>query len=733
MNRFVASPIDDPDIIRLLRICAVLMGVVGGALAILFILQDTRPSLRVLVHIGIGFVGLLTFALVHFGRVRVAGMILIIGFWSTATVVALSNGGLRGPNLINYPVMIVVSGWILGTWPTIALAVLTDLMIVGLLYADSHELLPPADYSNPPVYFVFFTGVLAATTMVTLLARRGYLVRVKQANQVAADLALREEELRRHRDELEELVAERTHELELARAEAVRLMNVKSDFLAQMSHEIRTPLNGVLGLAQIGVRKTVETEARENFLRILDTGKLLQGVIDDILDFSKIDAGKMQIESVPIGLPHLLERNLGLMRQRADEKGVSIRLQTTVGFPSSCLGDPLRLSQVLMNLLSNAVKFTDQGEVTVSAALEREMLVFRVRDTGIGMTPEQQRKIFQPFEQALAATTRNYGGTGLGLAIARRLTELMSGSLTVESTPGKGSCFTFHLPYLPAPFEPTADELMQSELSHERQRLLRRRILVVDDFELNRVILHEMLEAEGAHVVLAENGQVAVDCVASTHTDERFDMVLMDMQMPVMDGMTSARAIRKLVPDMPIIGQSANVSDEDRQRCESAGMVDYVSKPIDLTKLMMVMLRHLSPEHDAVVSAQRIEDIAPTVTVEKTPVVTIIDWTALARRLGELPDLIARILVSAQASLKDKPDQLRTALDQGDLAKIGFLAHAIKGLAGNLAADGLQAQAAALELAMKAQDLNPAAVTQMVATVDALLDELASKQATAAG
>jgi two-component system sensor histidine kinase/response regulator len=726
MNRSAASPIDDPDIVRLLRISALLTSVIGFALAILIVTEDTPSSLRVNLHIGIGLVGLLALYLLHQGLGRAASMVLVWAFWGAVTLVAFNNGGLRGPNLINYPVMIVIAGWILGARQTIAIAVLTEFLFFGFLIADYYELVPPADFSNRPAYFVFLTGILVGTTAMTLLARRGYLARIDQANQVAADLAVREEELRRHRDQLEDIVAERTSELEKARAEAVRLMNVKGDFLANMSHEIRTPLNGVLGLAQIGLRKTADAVARDNFLRILDTGKLLQGVIDDILDFSKFEAGKMRIETVPVDLQQLLDRNLGLLRERAESKGVGLRLVAASDFPGACLGDPLRLSQILMNLLSNAVKFTVHGEVTVSVDREQDALIFRIRDTGIGMTPEQQRTVFEAFEQAESTTTRSFGGTGLGLTIARRLTELMGGSLTVESTLGEGSCFTLHLPYQPVTLVHTPDSLLDGEVGPNTQRLLGRRILAVDDFDLNRVILREILEAEGADVVLAENGQVAVDSVVAVGA-VHFDAVLMDMQMPVMDGIMATMQIHRLAPDLPIIGQSAHVSVPERQRGDAAGMIDHVSKPIDVEELIAVILRHLSPADIPTESINKPTLVIPVAEPPAAVGIDLVDWVALEAHYSFRPGLVQKLLKSAITSFSDKSKQLRVALDQNDVIQIAFLAHGIKGLAGNLKAGPVQQQASTVEREAKAQELNPTTVGRLADMLEELVVVLAER------
>ena len=258
-------------------------------------------------------------------------------------------------------------------------------------------------------------------------------------------------ELGDYRDHLEYLVEVRTADLEAARAEAEHLAHVKSEFLANMSHEIRTPLHGMLGLAHIGIRNTTDdSKAHLMFDKIIHSGNLLVGIINDILDFSKMEAGKLKIESTEVDLSLVLAESLELVQERADTKQLSLMLSKADDLPPACLGDSLRLRQILLNLLANAIKFTERGSVTLEATRIDSQIVFRIIDTGIGITPEQASYIFNPFEQGDSSTTRRFGGTGLGLAITARLIELMGGSISVDSTPGQGSCFEVRLPYLPA-------------------------------------------------------------------------------------------------------------------------------------------------------------------------------------------------------------------------------------------------------------------------------------------
>ncbi|MDD2987757.1 MAG: ATP-binding protein [Zoogloea sp.] len=392
---------------------------------------------------------------------------------------------------------------------------------------------------------------------------------------------LKDRELARYRDSLEELVAE-------------RLARVKSEFLANMSHEIRTPLNGVLGLAHIGFRESRGRDrARDTFTRILSSGQLLLGIINDILDFSKIEAGKLRIEAIPVDLAKVVGDTLDLMEERAQAKGLALRFRRVSALPESCITDPLRVGQVLLNLLSNAIKFTEQGSVTLAVGREGEHLVFEVSDTGIGMSEEEVAKVFAPFEQADNSTTRKFGGTGLGLTITHRIVELMGGTLRAHSRLGEGSCFEVRLPCVVVDAVAVQHSLAGPEAlpGIDGARLAGLRVLVAEDNDVNQMVLEELLVSEGAKVVLTGNGQEAVDCLHA-QGPQAFDVVLMDVQMPLMDGYAATRAILALAPHLPVIGQTAHAFDEERARCAEAGMIDHLAKPIDPEEMVRVILRH---------------------------------------------------------------------------------------------------------------------------------------------
>ncbi len=370
---------------------------------------------------------------------------------------------------------------------------------------------------------------------------------------------------------------------------AENLARVRSEFLANMSHEIRTPINGVLGFAEIGYRNHRDSEkARNAFEKIRISGKRLLGVINDILDFSKIDAGQFAIAQTQTLLQEVVDHSVDLVREQARAKGLALRVEMDPNLPRACLSDPLRLGQVLLNLLNNAIKFTDAGQVVLHAHRRGERLVFSIADSGIGMDGAQLERLFNPFQQLDGSATRRYGGTGLGLAISRRILELMGGDIRVDSRPEAGSTFEFSLPYLPSP-TPAAPPLAPP--APPTQPLAGLRILVAEDEAINQMVLDENLTEDGALVTLVDNGREAVERVRQAGPGA-FDIVLMDVQMPEMDGLEATRRLLELAPGLPIVGQTAHAFAQEMEKCLAAGMVEHIAKPIDPALLVEILLRH---------------------------------------------------------------------------------------------------------------------------------------------
>jgi len=546
-----------------------------------------------------------------------------------------------------------------------------------------------------------YRWILSRGTLVER-APDGSPLRAIGTHQDITERKLAEREIRELNATLENKVQERTAQLAVA-------SKAKSEFLANMSHEIRTPLNAILGLTQLMERGELAPEQRDLLVKITDAGESLLRLLNDVLDLSKVEAGQLKLEQQSFEIGRVMRRLENLLAPGARERGLRFEVHPPETGLGRLLGDPFRLGQVLSNLAGNAIKFTQQGSVVVSVSVVSQTarsvrLRFQIEDTGIGISPEVMTRLFNPFTQADASTTRRFGGTGLGLSISKRLVEMMQGQMGVTSQEGEGSLFWFELTLerVQERSEPLAARI--SPASGKVARLPGLRVLAVDDNRINRFMLERLLKEEGAAVTSRVDGQQAVQTLSADPNE--WDVVLMDIQMPVMDGLAATRALREnpVTAGIPVIALTAGALPEERDAALAAGMNAFLTKPLNMEQLLVVLQPYLRAPHDEGPGAIRAETLFVPGEARAAPLELAdlpgIERERVAAYYHEHPEAYRELLELFSEEFRGLSQCIRSDLAAGDRASAMRRLHNLKGNAGNLGAMDLMRLAQQTETAI---------------------------------
>jgi signal transduction histidine kinase/DNA-binding response OmpR family regulator len=590
--------------------------------------------------------------------------------------------------------------------------------IAAFTYFDFHDGLPDSFIAFPLLLVATFTGGLfGATTGAAAQAAVAIWCTMTGSGDLAAfakgDPVLEIQLLQMYVAIIVLLVLPVAAILEQLRErtrEAQAAARAKSEFLAVMSHEIRTPMTGVLGMTDLLMNlDLLPPKARDYVKGIRTSGQHLLALVNDILDFSRIEAEKLELEIIDFSVDCLFEQMRSLLVPQATECGLELHFAYDADMPKMLKGDPTRIKQVLVNLAGNGLKFTSRGSVTIAVArcagqAGRDRYRFEVRDTGIGIPEEKQPLLFEAFSQVDSSTTRQYGGSGLGLAICRKLVNAMGGEIGVESVPGIGSCFWFEMPLAlgetPLTGAPARQELVAGPS---------RRVLLAEDVELNQVLITDMLQSRGHEVTLARNGVEAVEAAARG----QYDVVLMDVQMPVMDGIEATKRIRKLpapAGEVPVLALSANVMAVDQARYMAAGMSGALSKPIDWPELFNALALYGGADKAADTDILTRQPVAADIVTPagKDHVIDPATLDRLRRLQGAT--FIVKLTELFVRDTGRRLEELHDAVQRADASSVAQHAHAIKGSAANLGAHIMVQICTDIETCAKAADFTTAPV-----------------------